>query len=208
MSSVREYPKREFLSRQELRDWLEANHATADTFWLVSYKKHVTDRYVPYGHIVEELLCFGWIDSRTRRVDDERTMLLVGPRKPGSTWSASNKKRAAKLTTNGLMTAAGQMKIDAAKKDGSWHYLDDIENLVIPDDLAAALQVNSSAKENFESFNDSAKKVILMWIKSAKREETRERRLATLIRDSASGKTIGPLTRPTSAASDSRKKKK
>jgi uncharacterized protein YdeI (YjbR/CyaY-like superfamily) len=187
MTSIREYPKREFRSRQELRDWLEANHATADTFWLVSYKKHVTDRYVPYGHIVEELLCFGWIDSRTRRVDDERTMLLVGPRKPGSTWSASNKKRAAKLIKKSLMTPPGLMKINAAKRDGSWHYLDDIENLVIPDDLAAALQVNSSAKENFESFNDSAKKVILMWIKSAKREETRSRRVGETVRLAAKG---------------------
>lgn len=182
MSSTSDYPKREFRSRQELHDWLDANHARVETFWLVSYKKHVSDRYVPYGDIVEELLCFGWIDSRTRRVDDERTMLLVGPRKPGSTWSASNKKRAAKLIKNGLMTPAGQMKIDAAKRDGSWRYLDDIENLVIPDDLADALQKNLSAKENFESFNDSAKKVILMWIKSAKREDTRSKRVSETVR--------------------------
>ena len=87
----------EFKSRQAIREWLERNHETATTFWLVAYKKHVAEYYVPYGEIVEELLCFGWVDSRTRRIDDDRTMLLVSPRKPGSTWSAANKKRIAAL---------------------------------------------------------------------------------------------------------------
>ena len=189
--SSSEYPNREFRSRQAIRKWLDANHAIADTFWLVSYKKHVTDHYVPYGDIVEELLCFGWIDSRTKRVDDERMMLLVGPRKPGSTWSASNKKRAAKLNNSGLMTPAGQMKIDAAKQDGSWCYLDDIEKLIIPDDLAEALQANRSARQNYDAFNDSAKKVILMWIKSAKREVTRSRRVRETVRLAARGLKAG-----------------
>jgi len=187
MSSIREYPRREFRSRQEIHDWLDGNHATAATFWLVCFKKHVTDCYVPYGDIVEELLCYGWIDSRTRRVDDDRTMLLVGPRKPGSNWSAANKKRVAKLIRNGLMTPAGQMKIDAAKRDDSWRYLDDIENLVIPDDLGDALEANKVAKQNFDSFNASGKKVILMWIKSAKRHATRSRRVSETVRLAAKG---------------------
>lgn len=182
-----DFPKIEFRSRQQIRDWLESSHATASRFWLVGFKKHVTDRYVPYGDIVEELLCFGWIDSRTKRVDDDRTMYLVGPRKPGSTWSAANKKRVARLIKNGQMRPAGQIKIDAAKRDGSWRYLDDIENLVIPDDLAHALKSNPSAKRNFESFNDSAKKVILMWIKSAKRDVTRARRVSETTRLAAKG---------------------
>jgi uncharacterized protein YdeI (YjbR/CyaY-like superfamily) len=186
-----DYPTIEFRSRQQLRDWLTANHATAGRFWLVSFKKHVTDRYVPYSDIVEELLCYGWIDSRTRRVDDDRTMLLVSPRKPGSTWSAANKKRVAKLIRNGQMRRAGQIKIDAAKKDGSWRYLDEIENLVIPDDLAHALKANESAKRSFDSFNDSAKKVILMWIKSAKRNVTRARRVSETVRLAAKGLRAG-----------------
>ena len=187
MSAKPDFPKREFRKRQDLRDWLDANHAIADTFWLVSFKKHVTDRYIPYGDIVEELLCYGWIDTRTRRLDEDRTMYLVAPRKPGGTWSASNKKRVAKLENGGLMTPAGRRKIDAAKRDGSWSYLDDIENLVIPDDLASALRENEKAQDSFDSFNKSAKKVILLWIKRAKRAETRAKRVSETVGLAAKG---------------------
>jgi uncharacterized protein YdeI (YjbR/CyaY-like superfamily) len=114
VSRLGELPKVEFRSGAALRRWLEANHATADSFWLVAFKKHVPARYVRYGDIVEELLCFGWIDARTRRLDEDRTMLLVAPRKPGSTWSASNKKRVKRLISEGLMTPAGQARIDEA----------------------------------------------------------------------------------------------
>ncbi|MDJ0700857.1 MAG: YdeI/OmpD-associated family protein [Woeseiaceae bacterium] len=187
MSDLTAFRKIEFRSRQELRDWLHANHAIADTFWLVSFKKHVTDSYIPYGEIVEELLCYGWIDSRTRRVDDDRTMLLVRPRKPGSTWSAANKKRVASLEKAGLMTEAGRKKIDAAKRDGSWSYLDDIENLVIPGDLSEALRENKVAQREFDGFNKSAKKVILLWIKTAKRSDTRAKRVSETVRLAAKG---------------------
>ena len=180
-------PQREFKSRQEVRDWLEANHATATTFWLVTCKKHVAENYIPYGDIVEELLCYGWIDGRTRRLDDDRTMLLVAPRKAGSTWSASNKARVARLVRDGLMTSAGHEKIDRAKKDGSWTFLDDIDQLVVPDDLACALEQNRAAQSEFESFSDSAKKVILLWIKSAKREPTRIERIQETVRLASKG---------------------
>ena len=187
MTGLRNLPRREFCSRQELRDWLEANHEEAGTFWLVSFKKHVADRYLSYNAIVEELLCFGWIDGRTRRVDEDRTMLLVAPRKPGSTWSASNKKRVADLEEAGLMAAAGREKIDNAKRDGSWSFLDDIENLVIPDDLAAALRMNETAQLKFDDFSDSARKVILLWIKTAKRSDTRVKRVSETVRLAAKG---------------------
>lgn len=187
MSGIRAFAKREFRSRQELRDWLHANHATADTFWLVSFKKHVTDRYDPYGEIVEELLCYGWIDTRTRRLDEDRTMFLVAPRKPGSSWSASNKKRVTKLEKVGLMTQAGREKIDGAKRDGSWSYLDDIEKLVVPDDLSSALHENKTAQREFGAFNKSAKKVILLWIKTAKRSDTRAKRVSETVRLAAKG---------------------
>lgn len=187
MSGNREFPRTVIRSRQELRDWLHANHETADTHWLVSFKKHVKEHYVPYGEIVEELLCYGWVDTRTRRLDDDRTMLLVAPRKPGSSWSASNKKRVAKLEKAGLMIKAGREKIAAAKRDGSWNYLDDIENLVIPDDLSSALKQNAAAYEAFEAFNKSAKKLILLWIKTAKRSETRANRVSETVRLAAKG---------------------
>ncbi len=182
MGTLDDSPRIEFRSRQAIRDWLAENHATAGAFWLVTFKKHVAQHYVPYGEVVEELLCFGWVDSRTRRVDDDRTMILASPRKPGSTWSASNKQRVADLGKAGLMTPAGTSKVEAAKKDGSWTYLDDIENLVVPDDLAAALARNKRAGANFEAFNAAAKKVILMWLKTAKRDETRSKRVRETVR--------------------------
>ena len=182
MSSESEYPKIEFRSREALRRWLETNHDISSAFWLVTYKKHVTKYYIPYAEVVEELLCFGWIDARTRRLDEDRTMLLVVPRNVGSTWSASNKKRVAKLSRQGLMTRAGQAKIDTAKADGSWTFLDDVENLVVPDDLAEALGKNKRARKNFQSFNASSKKVILLWIKTAKRAETRAKRIRETVR--------------------------
>lgn len=187
MSGIGDLPKREFRSRQELRNWLDANHAEADSFWLVSFKKHIADRYIPYDAIVEELLCYGWVDSRTRRLDEDRTMLLVAPRKPGSTWSASNKKRVASLEKAGLLAPAGREKIDEAKRDGSWSFLDDVENLVIPKDLASALERNKAAHKAFSAFNKSAKKVILLWLKTAKRSDTRAKRVNETVRLAAKG---------------------
>ena len=187
MSGTSDFPRKEIRSRQELRDWLDANHATGDTIWLVSFKKHVVEHYVPYGDLVEELLCYGWIDTRTQRLDDDRTMLLIAPRKPGSTWSASNKKRVAKLENAGLMASVGRVKIEKAKADGSWSFLDDVENLVIPDDLSSALAEDKAAHEAFESFTRSAKKVILLWIKTAKRSDTRAKRVSETVRLAAKG---------------------
>lgn len=182
MTSSAKHPRIEFRSRRDLRRWLEKHHRTAETFWLVSYKKHVTDRYLPYGDIVEELLCFGWVDARTRRVDEDRTMLLVAPRKSGSTWSASNKRRIARLRKAGLLEPAGEDKVTAAKADGSWCFLDDIEKLLVPEDLESALARNERARRHFEAFNPAARKVILLWIKTAKRDETRKKRIRETVR--------------------------
>ena len=182
MSELQDFPRIVFASRAALRKWLRTHHETAGTFWLVIYKKHVTGKHVPYDHVVEELLCFGWVDARTNRLDDDRTMLLVAPRKPGSTWSASNKERVGRLAEAGLMQPAGQAKIDAARKDGSWTFLDDVEKLVVPDDLARALARNQQAKSNFDAFNKAAKKIILLWIKTAKREQTRAGRVSETVR--------------------------
>ena len=179
---VDDLPRREFRSRDELRTWLQQNGQRESSFWLVTYKKHVSEYYLRYGEVVEELLCFGWVDGRSRRVDDDRTSLLVAPRKAGSTWSAPNKERVARLTEEGLMTAAGQQKIDEARKDGSWSYLDDIDRLTVPADLDDALNRNVKARRNFDGFNDSAKKVILLWIKTARRETTRSKRISETVR--------------------------
>jgi uncharacterized protein YdeI (YjbR/CyaY-like superfamily) len=168
-------------SRAEWRAWLAANHGRTEGIWLITYKKHPHRPYVSYNDTVEEALCFGWIDSKPNKLDDARTMLWFAPRKPGTGWSALNKQRIATLIEAGQMMPPGLAKIDAAKQDGSWASLDAIERLEIPPDLAAALAENETALANFEAFPRSAKRGILEWIASAKRTETRDRRIAETV---------------------------
>lgn len=168
-------------SRAEWRAWLAANHTRSEGLWLITYKKRSGRPHVSYDEVVEEALCFGWIDSKGNKLDDERTMLWMAPRKPGTGWSALNKQRIAALSAAGLMMPPGLAKIDAAKQDGSWELLDAIERLEVPPDLAAALGKNEVALANFEAFPRSAKRGILEWIASAKRAETRDRRVAETV---------------------------
>lgn len=164
-------------SRAEWREWLAANHMQSESIWLVSFKKAARDRYLSYNAIVEEALCFGWIDSLGRALDDERTMLLLSPRRSGSGWSKPNKERVDRLITQGLMEAAGLAKIEQAKTDGSWFRLDQVEALRIPADLVEGLARHEEAAANFEAFPRSAKRGILEWIMQAKRPETRAKRI-------------------------------
>lgn len=179
--SMKQFEQVEVTSRKQWRGWLANNHSQTDSIWLVTYKKHTGSRYLPYDTIVEEALCFGWIDSLPRKLDAERTMLLLSPRRPKSPWSKLNKDRVTKMLALGLMTPAGQEKINQAKVDGSWTFLDDVEALIIPDDLATALNTNSQAKHYFAAFSPSAKKGILQWIKSAKQVSTREKRITKTV---------------------------
>lgn len=153
------------------------NHESAESIWLVTFKKTSGKPYVSYDVVVEEALCFGWIDSLPRKLDDERTMLLLSPRKPGSAWSKANKERVERMNAAGKMRPAGLRKIEEAKADGSWTFLDDVEALVVPDDLAAALAEYENAEKNFADFPPSTKRGILEWIKHAKRAETRSKRV-------------------------------
>jgi uncharacterized protein YdeI (YjbR/CyaY-like superfamily) len=169
-------------SRAQWRAWLAENHTQADGIWLVTFKKQMGDKYLPYDDIVEEALCFGWVDSLPRKLDDERTMLYISPRRKGSPWSRLNKTRVEKLIAAGLMTEAGMTLIEQAKADGTWTIYDEVEDLIIPPDLAAALAANPDAQKHFAAFSDSAKKGILWWIKSAKRAATREKRINETVR--------------------------
>jgi uncharacterized protein YdeI (YjbR/CyaY-like superfamily) len=178
---VKEFEQVQIESRAELRAWLEANHTRRESIWLVKYKVHVPEKYVTWDEVVEEALCYGWIDSRTRKLDDDRTMLLLSPRRPGSPWSRRNKDHVERLLAAGLMMPPGLAAIEQAQEDGSWTIYDDIEDLVIPDDLAVALAENQAAAAHFGAFGDSSKKRILWWIKSAKRPETRQKRIAETI---------------------------
>ena len=129
MPAGKDLPQIEVTSRAQLRDWLEANCAISGSIWLVTWKKQTPNRHVPYDAIVEEALCFGWVDSLPRKLDEQRTMLLLSPRKLGSAWSAANKARVERLTASGRMTPAGLAAVEAAQADGSWVFLDDVERL-------------------------------------------------------------------------------
>ncbi|MEM8536120.1 MAG: YdeI/OmpD-associated family protein, partial [Chloroflexota bacterium] len=164
-------------NRQEWRAWLAEHHASAPGVWLIYYKKASGKPSISYDEIVEEALCFGWVDSRPNALDDERAMFLISPRNPQSPWSRLNKQRVERLIEQDLMTEAGLAKIEAARQNGAWNQYDDIEDLIIPDDLQIALDANPAAQTNFAAFPPSSKKTILWWIASAKRPQTRAKRI-------------------------------
>lgn len=164
-------------NRAEWRAWLEHNHASSSGVWLIYYKKESGKPRVAYDEAVEEALCFGWIDSKPNKLDDERYMQLFSPRKSGSAWSKLNKERVERLIAQGLMASAGMALVEASRQDGTWSALDDVEALTVPDDLTAALAANPTAMGFFDAFPPSSKKNILWWIESAKKPETRQKRI-------------------------------
>lgn len=169
------------LTRKEWRTWLSKNHDRLPGVWFVYYKKHTDKPRVSNDEAVEEALCFGWIDSLQRRVDEDRTKLAFTPRKAKSVWSKPNKERVERLIAAGQMTDAGLAKIERAKADRSWNALDDSDELKMPGDLAAALKKSKTARENFEAFTGSVRKRILYWLGTAKREETRRARVGKIV---------------------------
>jgi uncharacterized protein YdeI (YjbR/CyaY-like superfamily) len=176
-----EYGRVEITTRAQWRDWLAAHHADVPGIWVVTHKKSAGDRYVPYADLVEEALCFGWVDSKALSVDAERTMLLLTPRRRGSGWSRPNKERIARLEAAGSMAPAGRAVLDAARADGSWTALDAVEALEEPPELTAALDADPDARRNWDGFPRSAKRASLVWISTAKKPETR----ATRVRETA-----------------------
>lgn len=160
------------------RAWLIANHATSSGVHLVSWRRGSGRASVGYEEAVEEALCVGWIDSVAGRLDEQRSLQWFSPRRSTSGWARTNKARVERLIAAGLMLPAGLDAIDEAKRNGSWTRLDDVENLVVPDDLAAALVANPPARERWDAFSRSPRRAILDWISQAKRPETRARRIA------------------------------
>jgi uncharacterized protein YdeI (YjbR/CyaY-like superfamily) len=176
--AAEDYPRVEVKSRAELRAWLAKHHATSKGAWIVTYKKGGSEPHVSARDVCEQALCFGWIDSLPRKLDETRSMLLVTPRKPKSNWSAVNKARAEALVAAGEMTPAGQAMIDLARRTGTWDALRDVDARVVPGDLQAAFaKAGPHAARNFEGFPPSAQRGILEWISSAKTPQTRARRV-------------------------------
>ncbi len=169
-------------SRAQWRAWLQERHQQSPGVWLVTYKKAAGERYLPYADQVEEALCFGWVDSVSRGVDEQRSSLLMTPRKPKSGWSRPNKERIERLLAAGLMAPAGLAAVEAARASGTWTALDAVERLEEPAELARALDADADARRHWDAFPRSAKRGILEWISNAKKPETRARRVAETAR--------------------------
>lgn len=179
-----DHEKVEVQSRGELRSWLESRHGQKKSVWLVHHKK-CSKHYLPYDEIVEEAICWGWIDSLPRVLDEWRTMHRLSPRKPTSNWSARNKRIAESAIDLGLMRPAGLRAISLAKENGSWTALDRIEADELPPDLENMLNRRKDAKANFKQFPKSVRRGILEWIDGAKSKETRNDRLRETARKAA-----------------------
>ncbi len=192
MTKTENFIQVEVQSATELRDWLQNNHSQKESIWLVTFKKEVQDKYVSIQEVLDELLCFGWIDGIRRKLDNERTMQLIAPRKVEH-WAQTYKVRFAKLDEAGLVHQSGYDAVFASKKAGLWDFMDDVDNLIVPTDLNKALIVNKPALEFFEKLSTSNKRFLLRYIKLAKTEETRIKRILQVVSLSAQNKKIPGL---------------
>lgn len=183
-------PLLEVRDRAELRAWLAANHAASPPVRLAIGKIGTVVTSLTYEDAVQEALSFGWIDSTAHTLDADRMTVLFARRKPGSTWSRSNKERIERLLAEGRMAPAGLAAVEAAKESGAWSSLDDVEALVVPDDLAAALAADPAAGRAWDAAPPSQRKMSLYWIASAKRAETRSRRVSEVVRAAAEGRRL------------------
>jgi len=181
-----------FKNRGEWRKWLEKNHSTKDGLWLIHYKKKSNKKSVSHPHAVEEALCFGWIDSKLKRIDEERYILRYTPRKGKSVWSKINKDTAEKLISLGKMTEAGLEKIKIAKKQGLWNSAyTNLKKDRLPSDLKEALIKNRDAWKNFNNFANSYRNSYISWIKGAKSDITRKKRIDEVVKKSIENKKPG-----------------
>jgi uncharacterized protein YdeI (YjbR/CyaY-like superfamily) len=171
-----------FKNRKEWRNWLEKNHSIVDEIWLIYYKKNSGKSRIPYNDAVEEALCFGWIDGKIKRVNEDYYIQRFTPRRPGSRWSKLNLERAQKLIEYGLMKPEG---LEAYKKVlekpelASQIRTDEVP--VIPEDLMEALSINGTALTNFLNFPPSARRLYILWMNFAKRAETRAKRIERIV---------------------------
>jgi uncharacterized protein YdeI (YjbR/CyaY-like superfamily) len=192
MTKTENFIQVEIKSASELRDWLLHNHTQKESIWLVTFKKEVPDKYVSIQEVLDELLCFGWIDGIRRKLDNERTMQLIAPRKVEH-WAQTYKVRFAKLDEAGLVHKSGYDAVLASKKAGLWDFMDDVDNLIVPSDLNQALSENKAALDFFEKLSPSNKRFVLRYIKLAKSEDTRKKRILQVVILSAQNKKIPGL---------------
>lgn len=167
-------------SRQEWRLWLKENHSSKQSVWLVLYKKESNKPTISWSEAVDEALCFGWIDSKRKPVNEDKFIQFFSKRKLNGTWSKVNKEKIKQLIDEGLMTKVGFDSIETAKQNGSWKILDEVEELKIPEDLEKELKIKANAMDFFLSLSKSARKAILQWLVFASRQETRQKRITEI----------------------------
>jgi len=183
-------------SKEEWRAWLEENHETKKGVWLVNYKKQTGARAISWSEAVDEALCFGWIDSTARTLDEQRYAQFFTRRKPTSTWSKINKEKVKVLTAQGLIRPAGLACIKIAKKNGSWSLLDSVESLKVPKDLNDALKLVPEARQSFAKLSPSARKILLQWLVMAKTDKTRNARIEEIVANCKEGTMPKAFRRP------------
>ncbi|HEV2873725.1 MAG TPA: YdeI/OmpD-associated family protein [Thermoleophilaceae bacterium] len=185
-----------FNSPEEFYAWLEEHHETEDEVYVGMYKKHTGRRAMSWSEAVDQALCFGWIDGRANAIDGDRYMQRFTPRRPGSNWSRINIAKVAKLTEAGLMRPAGVRAFEARTDDRTGVYsFEQRDEAKLSAEYEQRLRANAAAWEYWEARPPGYRKTATWWVVSAKREETRERRLGQLIEDSANGLDIKLLRR-------------
>ena len=170
------------------RAWLAANGDTARGVWVASWRKASGRDPVAYEDLVEESICFGWIDSTVNILDDARGLQLMTPRRPKSGWTRLNRQRVASLEAQDRMTDAGRRAVEVAKANGSWTIYDSVEDLLEPDDLVVALDSILAARTAWDGFPPSARKQMLWWVITAGKPETRANRIARIVSEATSGR--------------------
>lgn len=175
-------------NQKDWRKWLSKNHQAEEAIWLILFKKKSADFNLSWSEAVDEALCFGWIDSTKKTIDEERYQQYFTKRKPKSNWSKVNKQKVDMLIEQGLMEEAGYKSIAIAKENGSWTLLDQVEALEVPDDLMVALKKEHGAYDFFDVLSKSDKKILLYWVISAKRPATKEKRIEEIATNANEGK--------------------
>lgn len=170
------------------RAWLAANHEGVRGVWVVAWRKASGRERVPYADLVEEAICFGWIDSTINILDDHRGLQLMTPRKPRSGWTRLNRTRFADLEAQGRMTDAGRRSAEVAQANGWWTLMDSVEDLIEPGELAAALDAVPPARAAWDGFSPSARKQMLYTVVTAAQPETRARRIAKIVSEAEHGR--------------------
>lgn len=166
-------------SRSELRGWLESHYGQEESVWLVTWKKRAGEGYVSTQEILDELVCFGWVDGVLQKLDENRTLRLASPRRT-QRWAKSYKDRASRLGAEGRMHESGLRCIEEAKRLGLWTAMDDVDAFVVPIDLTSALASFPAALERFEAFAPSYRRNVLRWLAGAKTPGTRVKRIDTI----------------------------